>query len=476
MQAGWRPRPGDRVLRRALVIPQRIAVLPGRIPKPAQSPWYILIYGFAAFIAAGTILLILPVSSNNGEFTSPVNALFTATSAVCVTGLTVLDTGTYWSTFGQAVILVLIQIGGLGYMTMSTLILLVIGRRITLQERLRIKETMGVPTLGGLVRLVRTIFIITIAIEAIGAILLFLRFSQIYRLQPVVTTAWQAVFHSVSAFNNAGFDTVGTNFRSLTHFQRDPWTLLTIASLIILGGLSFTVMVDSARNRSFTRLSVNSKIVLVMTGLLLSVGTLAILVTEYGNLQTLGPLPFGYKLLNAFFTAVTPRTAGFATINFGAIADYTLVLIIALMFIGGASGSTAGGVKVNTFGVLVAVILAAVRGRQYPEMFKKEMPQPLVHQALAVVSLAFALIFAVVFVLTLTETASFLRLVFETVSAFGTVGLSTGITPELSEVGKLVIVFVMFIGRVGPLSLGLAFAARRQPSRYRFAQETVQIG
>ncbi|MDO8490975.1 MAG: TrkH family potassium uptake protein [Dehalococcoidia bacterium] len=476
MQAGWRPRPGDRVLRRALVIPQRISVLPGRIPKPSQSPWSILVYGFAGIIAVGAVLLTLPISSAGGGFTSPVDALFTATSAICVTGLVVLDTGTYWSGFGQAVILVLIQLGGLGYMTMSTLILLVIGRRITLQERLRIKETMGVPALGGLVRLIRTIFLITIAIEAVGAILLFLRFAQIYRLQSVWTTIWQAVFHSVSAFNNAGFDIVGPNFRSLAHFQRDPWILLVIAGLIILGGLSFVVMVDVARNRRFSRLSVNSKIVLAMTGLLLGLGTIAILVTEYGNLQSLGPLPFPYKVLNAFFTAVTPRTAGFTTLDLGRIADYTLVLVIALMFIGGASGSTAGGIKVNTFGVLVAVILAAVKGRQYPEMFRKEVPQQLVHQALAVVFLAFALVFAVVFVLTLTESASFLRLVFETVSAFGTVGLSTGITPELSTIGKLVIMFVMFVGRVGPLSLGLAFAARRQPARYRYAQESVQIG
>ena len=477
----WKRKPverklGDRILRVARVSPWRIP-LPV-IPRPKQaglSP-VILVYGFAGVIILGTVLLMLPIASKTGQFTSPVNTLFTAASAVCVTGLAVVDTGTYWSGFGQGVILVLIQIGGLGFMASATLLLLVLGRRLGLRERWLIGQSLGTERLGGMVKLVRRILIFTLIFEAIGAAIFYIRFSV---ENPAGTAAWRAVFQAVSAFNNAGFDIIVSplgKFRSLLDYQTDTTIILTTAALIIIGGISFVVVADIGRMRRFGRLSLDSKIVLVTTLGLLVLGTLAFLLTEYGNADTLGPLSFPYKLLNAFFHSVTPRTAGFASINIGSMATYSQFFTILLMFVGGAAGSTAGGIKVNTFGMLVATIWSTIRGKEHAGAFGREFANQQIHRALTLMMLALTLIFIVVFVLTVTEEFGFLALLFETVSAFGTVGLSTGITPDLSVAGRLIITAVMFVGRLGPLILVLSLTQRQKPSEYRYPEDEVRIG
>jgi trk system potassium uptake protein TrkH len=466
-------RPGDRVFRVARVSPWRIPLPIIPAPKqPGFSP-LMLVYGFAGVIILGTILLMFPISSKGGQFTSPVDTLFTAASAVCVTGLVVKDTGTYWSSFGQGVILVLIQIGGLGFMTSATLLLLLLGRRIGMRERWLIGQSLGTERLGGMVKLVRRVLVFTVIVEAIGAAIFYVHFSV---KDPTGTAAWKAVFQAVSAFNNAGFDIFG-KFRSLLDFQTDTLVILTTAGLVILGGIGFMVVTDVFRVRRFGRLSVDSKIVLVTTLGLLVLGTVVILLTEYGNAETLGPLSFPYKLLNAFFHSVTPRTAGFSSIDVGSMANYSQFFTILLMFVGGAAGSTAGGIKVNTFGMLVATIWSTIRGKEHAGAFGREFPNQQIHRALSLVMLSLTLIFVVVFILTITDKGfGFLRLLFETVSAFGTVGLSTGITPDLSVAGRLIITAVMFIGRLGPLILVLALTQRQQPSTFRYPEDEVRIG
>jgi trk system potassium uptake protein TrkH len=431
-----------------------------------------LVYGFAGVIILGMILLMLPVASKSGQFTSPVNALFTAASAVCVTGLAVVDTGTYWSSFGQGVILVLIQVGGLGFMTSATLLLLLLGRRLGFRERWLIGQSFGLERLGGMVKLVRRIWVFTFIVEAIGALVFYIRFSV---ENPTGTAAWRAVFQAVSAFNNCGLDLFG-HFRSMLNYQTDTTVVLTTAALIILGGISFMVVADVINVRRFGRLLLDSKIVLVTTLGLLVLGTVVILITEYSNAATLGSLSVPFKLLNAFFQSVTPRTAGFSTINIGGMAAYSQFFTILLMFVGGAAGSTAGGIKVNTFGMLAATIWSTIRGNEHAGAFGREFANQQINRALALVLLSITLIAIAVLVLTVTDKFGFLNLLFETVSAFGNVGLSTGITPYLSVAGRFIITAVMFIGRLGPLVLALALTQRQKPSEYRYPEDEVRIG
>lgn len=400
------------------------------------------------------------------------DALFTATSAVCVTGLVVVDTGNHWSLFGQAVILALIQIGGFGFMTSATLFLLAFGRRIGLRERLLIGESMGLTRLGGLVRIVIQMAVFTLCIEITGAALLYTRFSTENSLG---ISVWQSVFQAVSAFNNCGLDIFG-NFRSLSAYQADPFVLLVTAALIILGGISFLAVSDLVKARGFTRLSLDSKIVLFTTALLLVFGTIVLLITEFNDPDVIGGLTAPQKLLNAFFQSVAARTAGFSTINMANLADYALFFTMFLMFIGGASGSTAGGIKVSTFGVLMATIWSAVRGREHAGAFGREFTIQQIYRALAVAVLSMGFVSVVVFLLTVTEEFRFLDLVFETFSAFGTVGLSTGITPGLSVAGRLLVIATMFTGRLGPLTLVLSLIQHQRPADYRYPEDVVRIG
>ena len=447
------------------------------VPTPAarrrpRNPALVFVLGFAGVILAGTLALMLPIASASGEATPFLTALFTATSAVCVTGLVVVDTGTYWSLAGQLIILGLIQVGGFGFMTSSTLLLLLVGRRASLRERMLLKEALGSGGLGSVRRLARRVIVFTLVAEAIGATLLTFHF--LAELDPP-RALWWGVFHAVSAFNNAGFDVVG-EYRSLVPYNDNPVVVLTVAALLIVGGISFTVIEDVSRVRRFARLTLDPQLVLVTTAGLVVLGTLGLLFTERANRDTLGAMDLGPRLLNAFFSAVTPRTAGFNTVDTGKLTEAGLLVTIALMFVGGASGSTAGGIKVQTFSILYFAIISAVRGFRDVEAFRREVPIVDVLRAIAVALLSLALVFIVSFVLTVSESFTFLQILFEAFSAFGTVGLSTGITPETTPVGRVILILTMFAGRLGPLTLVLALAARERRTVYHWPEEAIKIG
>jgi trk system potassium uptake protein TrkH len=430
----------------------------------------VFVHGFAAVILAGATVLVLPISSAEGQWTPFLDALFTATSAVCVTGLVVVDTGTYWSRFGQAVILLLIQLGGFGFMTSSTLLLLLIGRQATLRERILLKEALGSGGLGSVLTLVRRVIIFTFLAEVTGAAILTARF---LTEMEAPLALWWGVFHAVSGFNNAGFD-VTEGFRSLVPFNHDPVVVLTVAALFMTGGISYTVVEDVLKHRRFVRLTLDTKLVLVTTLGLVVLGSLGLLFTERANADTLGAMDHGPRLLNAFFHAVTPRTAGFNTVDTGKLTEAGQFITIGLMFVGAAAGSTAGGIKVQTFSLLYFAIISAVQGGREVEAFRREVPTAHVLRAVAVALLALALLFTVSFILNVTESFGFLRVLFEVFSAFGTVGLSTGITPELSPAGRAAVIFTMFAGRLGPLTLVVALAARERRTTYHWQQEAVK--
>lgn len=455
-----------------IVKPWRIPLAMVRAPRFRSLPITVVVYGFAAIIGLGAILLMLPVSSETGQSTPFIDALFTATTAVCVTGLAVVDTGTHYSLFGEGVIIALMQIGGFGIMTGGTFLLVSLGRRVGLREKLIVGESMGLDRLGGLVPLIMGIMVFTIVAEGLGMVIFYIRFSAEY---PPTTAAWISVFHAVSAFNNCGLDVFG-GFQSLAAYQNDPLVVLATAGLIILGGISFIVVADVFRARRFKRLALDSKLVLVTTGMLLAVGMIVILAMEYNNPDTLGLMTWPQKVLDAFFHSVSPRTAGFAVVTVGSMAVYTLFFIIMLMFIGGAAGSTAGGIKVNTFGMLAATVWSTIRGKEHAGAFGREFKVQQIHRGLTLAMLAIGLVGIVTLVLVITEGAPFINVLFETVSAFGTVGLSTGITPGLSVAGKTIIVFTMFVGRLGPLTLAFSLVQRQQRTIYRNPQEDVRIG
>ena len=466
---------GDRIFRVPRIEPWRIPLALVRVPKFKSISVAVLIWGFAAIIAIGAVLLMLPISSQTHTWTSFPNALFMATSATCVTGLSVVECGTYFSPFGQAVLVVLMQVGGFGFMTSATLLLLAFGRSVGLREKLLVGESLGVERLGGLVSLLMSIALFTLICEGFGAVMLYIRFSQDF--SSPATALWQSIFHSVSAFNNCGLDIVGGG--NLVRYRDDPLVVLTIAALIILGGLSFLVVWDVVKKRSFRKLTLDSKMVVAVTATLLILGTVVLLAMEYSNPDTLGPMKPAGKVLSAFFQAVTPRTAGFNVVSIPMMTAYSLFFTIMLMFIGGASGSTAGGVKVNTFGVLLSTVWSSLRGREHAEAFGRELRPQQIHRALAVAMLALGLVGIVALVLSITENDKpfqFIDVLFETVSAFGTVGLSTGITPALTLAGKLIIIATMFAGRLGPLTLALSLVQGQRTTEYRYPQDQVRIG
>lgn len=467
-------RPGDRRVRVERKRPELVTIkAPKRLRRP-PAPAAVLVAGFGLLIVAGTLLLALPLASVSGTWTAPIDALFTATSAVCVTGLVVVDTGTYWSPFGQVVILGLIQLGGFGFMTSSTFLLVVLTRRrTTLRDRVLVQESLGVRHLGESTSLLKQVAIFTLVVEATGAIILVLH--QLVAGGPAADDLWWGVFHAVSAFNNAGFDING-DFRSLVPYQRDWLVLPVIGVLIVLGGIGYAVIADAVGQRRWSRMALETKVVITTTVALLVAGAVTIGITEWSNPATLGALEPADRVLNAAFHSVTPRTAGFNSLEVGRLFDQTLVVTMGLMFIGGASGSTAGGVKVNTFSVLGIAILSSIRGRPSAEAFGRRIPHGVVYRALSVALLFIAFAFLVALVLQALVEEPFLETTFETLSALGTVGLTTGITPGLPDPAKALVAFAMFAGRLGPLTLVLALAARARAVPYRPAVETLRIG
>ncbi len=441
-------------------------------PRLHLKPTQILSLGFAVIILVGALMLNQPTATTSNKSPGFINALFTATSAICVTGLTVVDTGTYWSPLGKTIILVLIQIGGLGFMTMATMVFLLLGKKITLRERLVIQEALNQFSIAGVVRLVRYIFFLTMIIETSGAVLLSFRFIPQYGISK---GALYSVFHSVSAFNNAGFDLMG-NFKSLTQYSEDFLVNIVIMALIILGGLGFSVLVDIINNKSWNKTTLHFKLVILLTLTLIILGSIIIFILEFNNPETLKPLSLSGKFLSSLFHAVSPRTAGFNTIPTDKLTNATQFLTMILMFIGGSPASTAGGIKTTTFGVLLLTVWSTVRGHEETIIYKKTIPTTIIYKALAILSISLILISIITIVLTITEEAEFIAVIFEVFSAFGTVGLSLGLTPNLTIFGKILLIIMMYIGRVGPLTLTLAFSIRAKKAKIRYPEEKILVG
>lgn len=433
------------------------------------SPSQTIVAGFALIILAGAILLSLPSASADGRPTPFLTALFTATSATCVTGLVVVDTADHYSLFGQLVIMFLIQVGGLGYMTVATLMAIAIGRRIGLRERLVLQEAHNLYSVGGIVRFTRNVILMTMAIEGAGAILLAARWVPEFGWGRGV---YYGIFHSISAFNNAGFDLMG-QFRSLTGSAGDLTINAVIMALIVVGGLGFTVLTDLATPR---RISLHAKIVLTTTAALIVLGAALVLLLEFSNQATLGPLAAGRRVLAALFQSVTPRTGGFTTVTIGELRDPTLMLIITLMFIGASPGGTGGGIKTTTFVAPLAVILSMLRGRPDPELFHRRLPPVVVYKAVTIALVAVAFVVTMGTLLSFIERMPFIQALFEVVSAFGTVGLSTGITPSLSAAGRILVMLTIFTGRVGLLTAAFALTRRQQPANIRYPEERIYVG
>ncbi|MDR5694774.1 MAG: TrkH family potassium uptake protein [Armatimonadota bacterium] len=433
--------------------------------NPAQT----IVLGFALTVFIGVVLLSLPFSTADGKGAPLLTALFTATSATCVTGLVVVDTADYYSLFGELVVLLLIQVGGLGYMTSATLFSILVGKRIGLRERIILMEAYNLDTLGGVVRLTRNIVLMALAFEGIGVVLLSLRWIPEFG---VWRGLYYSLFHAVSAFNNAGFDLMG-NFRSFTQYVVDPYVNLVVSALIIAGGLGFIVLINLPR---FPRVNLHAKVVLTTSAALIGVGTLSIFLLEGKNPLTLGKLPPAGKLLAAFFQSVTPRTAGFSTLDIAHFREPTLLLLSVLMFIGASPGGTGGGIKTTTFAVLLAAIWTMIRGRQDVEIYNRRVPSVVIYKALTIALVAVALVVTMTILLATLERSKVVPALFEVTSAFGTVGLTTGITPRLTAAGKVLLIVTMFLGRVGLLTFTLAFMRRQAPMRYRYPEERVLVG
>ncbi|SDL86553.1 TrkH family potassium uptake protein [Sediminibacillus halophilus] len=431
------------------------------------SPPRFLLGIFILFIFIGTVLLKLPIATT--ESISTLDALFTAVSAMTVTGLAVLDTGAVFTTFGEVVILLLIQIGGLGIMTFAVLIFLIIGRKIGVKERVIVTQSLNQTSLGGVVSLVKKLFIFSIVMESIAFMLLSIRW--------IPDMGWKhglyaGLFHSISAFNNAGFSIWSD---SLSEFAADPIVNIVITLLFIIGGLGFTVIFDIWKKGDPNSLSLHTKLMLIGTFLLNSVAILVILLLEYDNPGTLGTLSGLDKLQAAYFQAVTPRTAGFNTVDIGSMNDSTLFFIILLMFIGAGSASTGGGIKLTTFLALIFAVFAFLKENDEVVMFRRAIKYNTIVRALAITVIGSGLIVTGIFILNITEDATFISIVFETVSAFGTVGLSMGLTSTLTTVGKITIILIMLIGKIGPLTLAFSFAHSSQ-ANIRYPKEDILTG
>lgn len=448
------------------------------------STTQIIALGFLCAILLGTILLVLPCSSASGTTTPPIDALFTATSSVCVTGLVTFPTYLHWSLFGKIVILLLIQLGGLGIISFTTGTMMVIGRKITLKDRILLEDALNLDTLVGLVKFLRKIFAGTFLVELVGAICYSLVFIPRYG---IARGSWYSLFHSVSAFCNAGMDILGDN--SLADYLTHPWINLVTMLLIILGGLGFIVWWDLLSvwkqyrrsrlpiKKLTSKLHLHSKIVLLTTFALILIGAISTLLLEYNNPGTMGSLCFPEKLLAAFFQSVTTRTAGFLTVSQTTLRGSTVMICLMLMFIGGSSIGTAGGIKTTTFVLLVLSTRATVKGQEHVVVFGRTIPRKTVQKALAVTSVSFLVLCIAIIAMSIAEpNASLLDLAYETTSAIGTVGLSRDLTSSLHSAGKCIIILCMYLGRIGPISLAILFNNRAKRTLIKYPEENITVG
>nr|WP_296649499.1 TrkH family potassium uptake protein [Romboutsia sp. 13368] len=436
-----------------------------------MKPTQIMVIGYAIIILVGAILLSMPISTQNGESIGFLDSLFTSTSAVCVTGLVAVDTATYWSFFGQLIIITLIQIGGLGFMTVTTLFALIIKKRINLRERLLIQESLNQIDLSGLVKLTRYILLTTFLIEGTGALLLSTVFIPQFG---ILKGIWYSIFHAISAFCNAGFDLMGVvsgPFSSLTSYVNNFTISITISLLIILGGIGYPVILDVIKNKKLSKLNLHSKIVIFSTVTLILFGMVFIFALEFNNPETLGNLSFGGKILASFFQSVTLRTAGFNTIDLGLMRECSIFLMMILMFIGASPASTGGGIKTTTIATLVLTVKSFIFQKQDIEVYQRRISETTVKKSFGIFFIGITLFLIGTLIISITDPDfSILEVGFEVVSAIATVGLSIGGSPNLSVLGKIFIIMFMFIGRVGSLTIFMALTSKgikkNPPIRY----------
>ncbi|WNQ11251.1 TrkH family potassium uptake protein [Paenibacillus aurantius] len=444
--------------------------------KLILSPPQVLALGFIVLILVGSVLLSLPQAYAGEGRLSYLDALFTATSATCVTGLSVFNTGADLTVFGELVILVLVQIGGLGFMTMSTLIAFVLRRRISYQERLILQEAMNHHSAEGVVRLVRKVLLYALMIELTGAVLLTSRWSL---EMPFGQAVYFGIFHSVSIFNNAGFDLFGSfsgRPGSFIHYVGDPFINVVAMILIFLGGIGFIVISDLLTYPRNRKLTLHSQVVLSASAVLIVVGTLVILVFEYTNPHTLQPLsPMG-KTFGAMLQSVSSRSAGVTTLDLSSMRQATQFFVMILMFIGAAPGSSGGGIKVTTFVILIGATLAMVRGKEDIVLFERRIAKDRIYKAITFTLLSFILVVLSAMVLSITEEYSFLGVLFETVSAYATAGMSLGLTAQLTDAGKMFLILLMFVGRLGPVSLAYSLTPQQKKERFRYPEGKITIG
>ena len=486
--------------------PVHLTIPTRRVQSPALASPFMLVYVFAGLISLGTLLLFLPFTHNEKTvvqqvqdpaheisladatevkstarisdtigrgFTPIVDALFTAASAATVTGLITRDTPTYWTRYGQGIILALMFVGGLGFMTVATFGLVLIGQRVTIPQRMLVKDSLQIDQLGGLARLSRRIVMVAAGIQLAGFVALLVRFVVLY---PPAEAVWQAAFQAVSGFNNAGF-TVLPKGASLSEFEQDKVVLGITAVLILLGATGYGVMADMARARRFSLYALNTKLVLIVTGILIVLGALVFLLAEYDTPATAGSLPVVDRVVVSVFESISGRTAGFTTVDYGEVRDHTKFFFAGMMLVGGASASVAGGIKVNTLAVIVVAVLSTLKGMRRPSAFEREIPQVQVQRAIVIGATAVASVFVVALLLSFTSSGfPFIDLLFEAVSALGTVGLSAGVTDQLSRQGQVVLIASMFLGRIGPVTLALVMARSGEVDLYRYARERVTLG
>jgi trk system potassium uptake protein TrkH len=439
-------------------------------PKWSLHPTQVLVLGFLGAIVVGMMALMLPISTVDQRGLPWLDALFMATSAVCVTGLVVVDTGTVLTRFGQLVIMVMVQIGGLGFMSLAAMIAVLLGKRITINDRLILKESLNQLSLQGIVRVVRLIVVLTICIELVGALILAWAFGQ---TMPLGDALFHGLFHAVSAFNNAGFDLFTT---SLFGYNTNLVVMICVMVLLTVGGMGLLVWTNAmSHGWHVSQWSLHTKIVVVTTTALLFVGSVCVYVFEL-NQPAFAGLSLGETILNSVFQSATARTAGFFSVPLTSLTTATLVLMMVLMFIGASPGSTGGGIKTTTFAMAILTVYNVLRGRSEVHMWHRTVTAPLLLKSFAVIFVSISWVMVMTLILSATESAPFLWVAFEVVSAFATVGLSLGLTPELTDVGKLMIIATMYIGRVGPLTLFVSLTLQRKEPLYRYPEESVLIG
>lgn len=447
-----------------------ISILKKTFEKQIENPAFILSMGFFILITIGGIILSTPFVTKSGEATRILDAFFVATSASCVTGLSPFNTAEYWNLFGQIVILILIQIGGLGIMTLATVVPLILGKKIGIKSRLLLKEQLNVENISGLIKLFRYVLLFTLLCEGIGAILLSFRFIPDYGLK---TGLYYSIFHSISAFCNAGFDVLGDSIYPL---RNDFLVNITLMSLIVIGGLGFMVTSEILTKKNFEKLSTHSKLVLTINLILILVGAFGFFFLEFYEGGILSNEKISNGLLQSFFQSISARTAGFYSVDLSKLKDTTSLLLIGLMFIGGSPGSTAGGIKTTTFGVLLFSTLSVIKNQKELVLYKRTISDENIKKALSIFFISFFIVLLVSFVISFTDNFKYVDILYETASALGTVGATKGLTAKLSDIAKFLIMLCMYLGRIGPMTMALAFGLKDDERMIRYPRSFISLG